>query len=171
MADGHIEGLLKSLDATFDAALARQEDEAASDLARSFQQGKPLLEALNDLATVVARGPDATRSPIARIGRDYVITATTPAHILRLSECLFVDAKDAGDGTDGNIEHAPDTFVEVVRTVGRARRTVRVVTPYGPLEGLLTRAATDHVAISGTAADFLVPMSLVRSVQLDLERG
>ena len=70
--DKNLGSTLRELDARFDATLAREEDEAAADLALSLQQDVALKITLGGKGWRM-RLPEGSTQPVRSVGNDYAI--------------------------------------------------------------------------------------------------
>jgi hypothetical protein len=150
--DPALERLIAALDASFDASLARCEDEAASDLAFSFLQGRSLIDAVReDPVEVWLAG--GTRLPVAAVGRDFVSAGGV---LVPLRRAVLRSASGHGAAPI-----RPDSLLEVLRTWARSGVQVEVSTAARLVAGRLGCAAADHVEVHASTARWIVGMDAV----------
>jgi len=189
--DPRIDNLMADLDATFEAAAARAEDEAASDLAFSLAQEICWFDSLRrGGAASVALGEGRTAA-VEAIGRDYVmagdrgglmIIPAAHAVVLRRQGPPRRDRdadgpprrdRDAdGPPRDGTTaEPAPpageDNLVALLRRLARTGCGVEVTTASGAFRGRLLRAGGDHLAVAGHGGEVVVGMGAVVRIRVD----
>jgi hypothetical protein len=161
VADGRLEGLFTSLNAGFEAAVARDEEEAASDLAFSLLQDRSLTEAL-----VRARAPFSVRTmsgqlvEVAEVGADYVAVGAPVCLLIPTKEAVFF----LGVGSK-----APSTssgsFIDLLRRWARAGTSVEVGTIGLDLVGRLERAGRDHLLVRTRTGDVVIALEAVRWIR------
>lgn len=151
-------GWLGALDASFEAAIAREEEVAAADLAFSLRQDV-------DARQAVARSgagwmlvlADAAASRVDELGADYVRSGATvvpmPRAVLR-----------SGPGpapvlTEGSL-------LELLGSECRAGIEVTVTTDQGDASGRLVRVAKDHVAVRNGETETIVGLAAIGAVRL-----
>jgi hypothetical protein len=153
MEDPRLQRLFTSLGATFEAEIARDEEEAAQDLAFSLRQGRSLADVLERGAwrLLTPSGP----RPISLVGVDYVAAGGVPAVVAPLLRAVF----DADGEPESFQDMVPETrppravdttFLQLLRSLARASAPVRIGCPAGPLSGRLLWAGTDHIAVEAT---------------------
>lgn len=162
MAGSEFDGLFTSLDAGFDATLAREEEAAAADLAVSLAQGRSLAETVAHHGPLAVQLSDGVRLPVAEVGTDHVATEGPFRLVVPLAAALLVE------GGEGSSPAASDRdIVSILRAWARRGLEVRVTTPYGTIDGRLMRAGLDYLAIYSTRGErLLAPLGLVRSIGL-----
>lgn len=160
MAEANHERFLLQLDSNFGAALAREEEEAADDLAYSLIQGADLVTALRRWRSASMKLADGSVVPIAEVGPDFAA------------------------GADGTVI-CPLRYVTVTRTAGpplrygserlldRLRRSARdgIDVQVRALDGSVYRgrlvaAGTDHIEITTENGAVLLSDEAVVSVRL-----
>ena len=159
---GHLHRVIDGLEATFDATLARAEDEAASDLALSLLQDAHLGDELRRGAWTALR-PGRLPQAVVILAEDYVVTEDGAA--IRLSSALFV--RDESGRRRPRDEDG--SFLELLRRHVREGVQADVSTSAGALRGRLVRACVDHVALSTGGAglpETLVPMAAIEAVRV-----
>ncbi|HEX2049322.1 MAG TPA: hypothetical protein VHJ34_01675 [Actinomycetota bacterium] len=158
-----LERYIATLDAAFDAAVAREEDEAASDLAFSLVQDRSLRERLaraGEAGVVVAEG---RIEPVSAVGADYV-AAGDPASIavpLRVAEVVWRDGRGARPATlDG-------TLLELLRSWARAGAGTTIDTIRASWNGRLVAAGRDHVVVRSRGRDVAVALGALVAARRD----
>lgn len=161
MADPRLNRMLETLDTTFDAAVARAEDEAASDLAFSLLQGRALLD------LVVRNGPwdlylgEARRVPVTLVGRDFIAGGRPPTALVPAANAVLLRAPD------GEPPRASDDgLVEELRGLAGFRAVVEVVTTGAVLRGSLTHVGPDHLALHTGVSEAMIALNAISQVTL-----
>lgn len=132
--------LIASLDASFDAAVAREEDVAASDLAFSLLQERPLPEVL------VRRGPaliqlrDGASASLSVVGRDYLGAGNPLELLVPAASAVVVPAEDGASP-----DYRRETLSTVLRRWARVGQKVQVETTIGAFCGVLVAVGRDHL--------------------------
>ncbi len=153
-----IKGLLSDLDALFGAELARQEDEAADDLAISLRADRHLAEVLTEGPFAVVL--DQRTIPLERVGRDFIEGG---GFIAPFDRHRFVtSAGERARPTDLSL-------VECLRSLARAGTPVELALEDGTVDGALVGAAPDHLVVAGKTGVVVVPIGSVRWARLSLE--
>lgn len=144
-----------ALEASFEAAVAREEDVAAADLAFSLRQDVDLREAVgrSDSGWALMRAGGA-RHHVDEVGRDYVCAGPL---LVRSGRATLMQ----GPGPSPTISDR--TFLEVL---GAVCRRGAVVTLEG-VAGRLVRVARDHVAVQRGDAETMVGLDAVERVRLE----
>lgn len=151
-------GLLADLDALFGAEIARQEDEAADDLAISLQSDSRLVE-------VLARGSfqlvmDERTIPVESLGRDFVESAT---FIVPLGRYHFIAcAGEQARSTDLS-------FVDRLRSLARSGATVEIRLEDQTLHGILSGVSPEHLLIQTRTGSAVVPLGSISWARLSPE--
>lgn len=144
-----------ALGASFDAALAREEDLAAADLAFSLSQDVDLREAIRrSRAAWTLVDADGGLHPVAEVGADYVRAGALVAR--------------TGGATVRSIAGAaprisPGTFLELLSAACRAGACITL----DGVRGRLIRVAKDHVAVGTPDGETMVGLTGLRSVRLE----
>ena len=148
-----------ALDASFEAALAREEEVAAADLAFSLRQDvdvRAAVERSGSAWTLV--GPGEARLVVEEVGLDYVragsLLVRTGAATLR-----------ATSGPSPRTTEA--AFLEILGSWARAGAWVTI----GGVRGRLARVARDHVAVLKDGVETIVGLAAVGSVRIEDESG
>jgi hypothetical protein len=153
--DPALDRLIASLDASFDASVARQEDEAASDLAFSLLQGRSFIEALRGRSLALCL-PEGGRAPVVALGRDYVVGGGMVVPLLR--SVLVAGSREPPSARE-------DSLLEVLRRWARAGREVEVSTASGTFAGTLVCAAEDHLELRSGRGQVLLGRRAVEWVR------
>ena len=159
MADAGLQSLFDSLEVGFGAALARDEDEAAADLAVTLRQSQSLREILVR-SPARFHAPGITSASISLLGRDFVMSERRGL-LARIDAVHFT----IGTGTS-RPRLSPETFIQFLRCRARERAPVRVETAAGRVLGRLMATPEDHLEIVGSFGRVLVPLSGVVAVRL-----
>lgn len=138
MADSGVDRLLASLDATFDASIAREEDEAASDLAHSLLEDLSLGDVLPRVGPLTVVLPGGVSLPVSVVGRDYVAGGSPPTLIPITGALLMVSGE-----SDPAV--MPEDLAAALRRLARAGSTVRATCQGVEVVGRLRRATVDHI--------------------------
>jgi hypothetical protein len=164
--DPILDRLIASLDASFDASIARQEDEAASDLAFSMVQGRTFREAIRGRPLALCLDGGA-RLAVTAVGRDYVAAGGTlsPSSTAVLGPLAFSAA-----GAGRAVPAAPpvardDTLLEMLRSWARAGRDLEVSTGSMTIRGRLACATEEHLELVAPTGRWLVGFEAVRWVR------
>jgi hypothetical protein len=160
LGDGsQVEGLLTSLEASFDASIDREEQEAASDLAFSLAQGQPFADVLARSGAMGVRLPGGRTAPIAVIGRDYVASAV-PATLIPLERVIAVTIESGSAPVSRG-----DSLVERLRDWARRGTAVEIATQAGSFTGRLALVGPDHVRLDRKPGIVAVALEAVESVR------
>jgi len=159
VTDTQLLKLLSSLEVQFDAAVAREEDEAASDLAFSLRQGLFLRDVLRRGAWN-ARLDGALRA-VALVGRDYVACAG-PDTILIPHRRLVVAPSASGS----EARTSPLSLVETLRALCRSGAEVEISGGDVVISGRLMQVGPDHVAVATSSRPAFISAEAVDLIRL-----
>ncbi len=159
--DAELEKVVARLEARFEAALARDDDEAAADLAVSFAADEPLSISIRKAGGGLLQLPAGEQHEVSAVGVDY-LACGHPAWLISPIGAVSVLLGGEGDPPS----ELPDTFRQVARRWARERRFVDVTATIGETRGLLMRVSPDHLELRGVAGLLLVPLQLVTSIRL-----
>jgi len=160
--DPQLEQVIARLEARFDAALAREEEEAAADLALSLRQDRPLADLIRDGGGLRVVEGDGAQAPVTVVGADYCGTGTPLTCICRLGSAPLV-VEPAAPAP----ESLGDSLQEVARRWARGGQRVGLgLETDGSLVGRLAQVGPDNLVLEGTAGRFIVPLWIVRSIRL-----
>jgi hypothetical protein len=171
LADPGLHRTMEALEASFEAALAQSEEEAADDLALSLQQDSRLQVALSHVGGYQLHLPGVGSPKVAVVGPDFVGAGDPLDVVAPSARAVVVGAR----GPDGRVEmegrppSTPAPMLEILR--GWARRTHRVelATAEAAFRGVLIRACPDHLALACGPRDVLVGTDAIRYVRRVLE--
>lgn len=151
-------GLLADLDALFGAEIARQEDEAADDLAVSLKADRHLVEVLADGSFDIAMGERTVA--IDSVGRDFV----------QGGEFLVPFGRYHFIASSGGRTRSTDlSFVDCLRSIARAKVDVELGLGARTLQGVLSSVAPDHLVVGERAGSVVVPLGSVSWVRFSPE--
>ena len=158
--EAHLKGLFASLEASFDAAVDKQEEEAATDLALSLRQGTPQREFLARQGFTVAAREGTYRA--IEVGLDHVLAEG--ARVFPLAACTAHLRADllAPEVTDLRL-------IEVLRARVLDPAEVEVETAAQRLRGRLSLCGPDHLILITARGPVSVPLASVLSIRLSLE--
>jgi hypothetical protein len=156
-----MEAIVRGLEASFDAAVGRAEDEAASDLAFSLLQERRLGEVLERRRGVTVISRDGVRVPVEVLGDDFVADAEPSTRLLPLATAVF---ESSGEGAPPRRLHLDLTAQ--LRLWARGGAHVRLTTFAGEISGKLVRATPDHVTVLSPGGE----RDIGREAVLDVRR-
>jgi hypothetical protein len=159
VADTRLLRLLSSLEVQFDAAVAREEDEAASDLAFSLRQGLLLRDVLRR-GSWVAR-LDGGERPVVLVGRDFVV-CSGPDSVLIPHRRLV--ATPSGSSIEAQVSGMQ--LVDTLRALCRSGAEVDVECHKVVMRGRLIQVGPDHVAVSTNSRPAFVAMEAIDLIRL-----
>ena len=84
-----LDPVLMSLAASFEAAVARSEEEAAADLALSLRQGRALIELLHQADGLEAHLAGGARYPVTLVGDDFCGFGEPVTRVVAWDSALF----------------------------------------------------------------------------------
>ncbi|MGH2755153.1 MAG: hypothetical protein ACRDLB_12060 [Actinomycetota bacterium] len=157
---GRTNGFLTELEASFDAAVARDENIAADDLARSFRQDERLTEILSRGGARFVDLGHGARLPVVEVGADYALAGTTAPILVHVATAIFHPATDGGPPRTSSA-----TWLEVLRTWAIERRKVQVTALGRTMTGILAEAARDHLTVDTDGGPALIPHAVVAAVR------
>ena len=148
---------LSELEASFDASLAREEEEAAGDLARSFRNDEEIHSVLARSDASHLQTEDGRLLPLVEVGSDYAIAGLQGDFLVHLETAIF---------TTGGRGHRPRrtdlTWLAVARSWAAEGRKVQVRTLQSLIEGFLIAAARDFVTVERARRSVFVPHAAIR---------
>jgi hypothetical protein len=164
MADARVERLIASLDAAFDASIARQEEEAADDLAFSLRQDRSLTAAMASGAPLCARMIDGAALPITHVGSDCVRAGLRGEVVIPVTRLV---AETAASATASRPKvRGDETMLGIVRRGARAGVSAEIRSGSRVLKGRLIRATPDHIELLGRDGRALVSLEAVDCLTL-----
>jgi hypothetical protein len=157
--DPRLQRLFTSLGATFEAEIARDEEEAAEDLAFSLRQGRSLADVLerNSWQLVTPAGP----RQVTGVGKDYVVAGGRPLLVAPLSKAAFVSAHGAKPLVSDN------TLLQLLRSLARSGARVEIGLSSGTFGGRLLWTGTDHVVVETARRRTAVGLGAIEWVRLE----
>lgn len=159
--DPELERVIARLEARFDAALAREEEEAAADLALSLRQDRTLSDLIRGGTALRLLGTDGARPAVTVLGADYCGTGIPLTCVSRLgSTPLLSDSQGPAPET------RRDSLQEVARRWTRCGRTVELGLEAETVQGRLTQVGPDNIVLEAPAGTVIVPLWLVDSIRL-----
>jgi hypothetical protein len=150
VADSELDKVLQALDAEFDAAVAKQEDAAATDLALSLLQDSILPERLTS-APYFAELANGTRLRVMAVGPNYVIVGRDD--LVPLTKAVFRRSEGGAPPRRSSRD-----LLSVLRSWVRGGSLVEIDIQGRVLAGRLGVAGRDHVAVETTSGQLMVPL-------------
>ena len=159
--DKELERVIARLEARFDAALALEQEEAASDLAISLRQDRNLADLVRAGQGLRLLEGEGAALEVTVVGADYCGTGSPLSCLRRLGSAPLL-AFEAGPRP----ELRRDSLQEVARRWARAARRVELGLETDSLAGRLTQVGPDNLVLEAPAGRVIVPLWLVRSIRL-----
>ncbi|MGH2735346.1 MAG: hypothetical protein ACRDKZ_07195 [Actinomycetota bacterium] len=159
MGEGHSERVIRSLESGFEAALAREDDIAANDLALSLLQGRSLRDSLTrgESLSVIAAGGETL--PVHLVGEDFVAGGASGLRVLPLERALLRSQAGA----------RPHAIA--LSLVGFLRRGLRsglceceLTLGDQALRGRLALVGSDHLAVETPTGRFFIPLQRLSQI-------
>ena len=160
MGDAGLQSLFDSLELGFEVGLARDEEEAASDLAVTLRQSQGLREVLARYPAIF-QAPGVSPASISLLGHDCVMSEDAGL-LAPIAAVHFHVGPAEGDRP----RLTPETFVQVLRRWARLRSPVAIQAEAGPVTGRLMACAEDHIEIQAKSGRVLIPLRGVVAVRL-----
>lgn len=145
------------LDASFDAAVAREEEVAAADLAFSLRQDVDLRGALARSRRGWSLAGQGGYRTVSEVGRDYL-----RAGALVVPIALAVVRSDPAPVP----EYRDRTMLELLGAACRTGVDVTIRHSSGEAGGRLVRVANDHVAVQKGDAETIVGVAAIEAIGL-----
>jgi hypothetical protein len=156
-----LDPVISNLAASFEASVARSEDEAAADLALSFRQGRALIEALGLAPGIEARLPGGAGCPVTLLGDDFCGFGDPVTRVLTWEKAVFqINASGAVP------TRFPGDLIALAREWTRRGAHVEVVTQAGGLRGRLAEAGSDYLCVMAAADPHYVPRAAFTEMTL-----
>lgn len=159
MGGSETTGWVDALEASFAAALARDEEVAATDLAFSLRQDVDVAAAVlrSGLAwSLVGEGGAST--PVDEVGTDY----------LRAGRVIVPSRAAVLRSAPGPSPRSGDrSFLEVLGEACRAGAALAVTHRAGTAAGRLARVGLDHVAVRSGGGETIVGLAAIEAVRLE----
>jgi hypothetical protein len=158
--------MLSELAASFDAAVARSEDEAASDLALSFRQGRTLVEVLLRAGGLEARLRDGLRCSVALIGDDFCGGGEPVTRVVPWAAACFQPSPAAAPPSRYHGD-----LMSFARDLTRRGARVEVASTAGSLQGVLAEVGSDYLCVVTRAGRCYVSRAALTEITLLSERS
>lgn len=159
--DPELERVIARLEERFDAALAREEEEAAADLAVSLRQDRTLSDLVRSGDGLRLVEGDGALPVVTVVGSDYCGTGM-PLNCARRLGSTPLLAEPHGRPP----EPRRDSLQEVARRWARAEQWVELELETGCVAGRLDQVGPDNLVVQGPAGTVIVPMWLVTAIRL-----
>lgn len=163
--------VVSDLEAAFVAALQRDEELAADDLASSLLHDLDIPRAVARMSRPELLLADGRAFPVVEVGLDHLVAGErNPVCVPTAFAVVRGDSQrvTVPSQTGGNRERTPFssvTLLERMRRWASEELPVRVATASDSYEGVLTRATPDHVAIQRASREIFVSWGSVREVR------
>jgi hypothetical protein len=154
-----LEQVFSDLDAAFEAALERQDSDAADDLALSLRQDVDLFETLRD-GRPIAVAAGGGRMSVVEVAADHVAAEAIDLWIFPTASAVLVRPTE---GTTPRF--TTTTLVEALRAATRRAETVACSAGEKECEGRLILCARDHFVLSTAREQMVVPLASIRWVR------
>lgn len=158
MGGTETDGWLAGLGASFDAALAREEDVAADDLAFSFRQDGDLRATTRGRGWVLLLDGGEAAAPVEEVGADFVSAggAVVPVRYAALR---------SAEGASPRLSER--TLSEVLGAACRSNAWVEARAGGTRVEGRLVKAGRDHVVLRRGATDVVLGLDAIAALRLE----
>lgn len=151
---------LDDLAASYEAAVAREDELAAADLAFSFRQGGALSQRLGSGSWALVVGGELSVA-VEEVGADYVAGGTLVVPAAR----VFLRS------SSGSPPRVTDrTLGEVLGAACRAGAEIELSTACGTARGRLVEVGREHLVLRRQGADAVVGLGAVEAVRMP-DRG
>lgn len=161
-----LDPVITSLAASFEAAVARSEDEAAADLALSLRQGRALIEALSLVEGIEGHLSGGARYVVTLLGDDFCGIGEPVTRVFTWGAAVFQSTASAA---------APKRFagdlIALAREWTRRGAYIEVVTAAGGLRGRLSEAGSDYLCVMAAAGPRYIPRAALTEMTLLRERS
>ncbi|MDQ3662461.1 MAG: hypothetical protein M3454_15695 [Actinomycetota bacterium] len=157
--------VISSLAASFEAAVARSEDEAAADLALSLRQGRALLEVLRLKQGIEAHLSGGARYRVTLLGEDFCAVGEPPNRVFTWQTAVFQATASAA----APVNFAGD-LIALAREWTRRGALVEIVTAAGGLRGRLAEVGSDYLCVMATEGPLYLPRAAFTEMTLLRER-
>lgn len=159
MADGTTR-FLTDLEARFEGSLAREESEAADELARSLRADQKIYDAI--VTWRGARLIDGPQDPVASVAPDHLVLGDPATCVVRLESAVL---NRLSDEKIAPIRRSDAPLCVSLRPWARRLSRVNVTCWTGSWTGSLVAATPDHVTIEAST-EMLIPYEAIRWVRL-----
>lgn len=160
-----LDPVITSLAASFEASVARSEDEAAADLAFSLRQGRALIEVLRVAKGVEAHLSGGARYPVTLVGDDFCGFGEPASRVVTWETVMFSPTASAAP-----IRFAGD-LIALAREWTRRAAHVEVATAAGRLRGRLAEAGSDYLCVMASTGPRYIPRAALTEMTLLHERS
>ena len=161
-----LDPVITSLAASFEASVARSEDEAAADLAFSLRQSRALIEVLRVAQGIEAHLSGGARYPVTLVGDDFCGVGEPASRVVTWETALFSPAASA----PAPIRFAGD-LIALAREWTRRAAHVEVATAAGRLRGRLAEAGSDYLCVMASTGPRYIPRAALTEMTLLRERS
>jgi hypothetical protein len=152
---------IDDLGASFEAALAREEEVAADDLAFSLRQDGDLRSAVRNGGWALLVDGER-RSIVDEVGVDYVVAGDL---VVRAGRAIL---RSAGAPAPSCSDR---TFLELLGSACRDGQTVEVCAGAARVRGTLVRVAGDHLVVAHETEKTVVGLGAIDSVRICSRNG
>lgn len=162
VGDAGFDRLFSSLEASFEAAVAAEDDVAGADLAMSLRQGRGLSDIASRSGPLVVLQNSGARLPVASVGRDFVVGAGPENRLFPIDRTVLAP----GDGSAP--QQIESTMIEVLRGLARRQGHASLeLTNQWICAGTLVAVGPDHLSLSTPAGDLLIGLGAIASIGFD----
>ncbi|MPZ69245.1 MAG: hypothetical protein GEU71_06900 [Actinobacteria bacterium] len=156
MGDAGLNRLFSSLEASFEAAIAAEDEALAGDLAMSLRQGRTLSDVAARSGPVDLIQGSGARLPVEVVGEDFVGVVGSHSMLFPIETAVL--SPGSGDAP----RQVPVAMLAVLRAVARARGRVTIeLMGRGAHRGRLLAAGPDHVSLETAIGELLVGLAAV----------
>ena len=152
------EDLFRQLATRFDSELAREEDRAAEDLARSLARGRDLRSLISAGSLLVL--PTGRREAVTTLAPDHCVCGDDAGWLVPLGMAELI----VGSGRQP--QGSKERLIPAVRRLALRRPPVEVFGVSGRRTGVLVGAGPDHLQIGMTEGVLALPVGSVRALRL-----
>jgi hypothetical protein len=162
VADDRLHRLFSTLEASFDAALTAEEDEAARDLALSLRQGRDLRDLLRRSGPLALLTEGGGSSPVRALGQDFLVAGYDADLLVKFESAVLAQ------GTGTPPEQCEESWLETLREGARRSRVATVLLSLGgSYRGALTAVGPDHLAITTTMGELVIGLGAISSIRFE----
>lgn len=157
--DPRFDRLFSSLEAQFGAAVARAEEEAATDLALSLRQDLSPVDLLSSAAWTVSTR--SGRRAVREVAKDHV-RLEPDGQIVPSASAVF--HRSAGP----RVIRSERTLVQVLRDAVRSCQQITVDLDDETITGRPLACGDTHILVAGRGQESLLPLVQIRMIKLSL---
>ena len=157
--DAESKHVLRGLAARFDSAVARDEELAARDLARSLRSGRDTRGLIRAGAGLIA--PTGLSEPIAELGHDYCVAGVDGHWLVPLDAVELLVGRKAPRPREGS-----EWLSCLLRGLGRSGAHAELFAASGRRFGVLVGAGSDHVLLETQIGPTAIPLAAIRAIRL-----